>query len=106
MLELSPRRLGRAVCGASAVVALFGLAAEVMQHTWAAAPRALVTLLSLSFEGNLPTWYSGVLLFSCGLLLALAAFSARRSGAPYPGRWALLATLFFYISLDETVELH
>jgi hypothetical protein len=105
-LELSPRRLARGLWWTTASVALAGLAAELLPRVWAGAPAWPTALLSLSYEGNLPTWYATVLLFGCGLLLELCALHARRAGAPHPRRWALLGWLFFYISLDEAVELH
>jgi hypothetical protein len=105
-LDVSPRRLARRVWCATAVVACAGLLGELVQRRWTGAPRWLGPLFSLSYEGNLPSWYSAMLLFGCSVLLGLAAADARRSSAPHPRRWALLALVFLYMSLDEAAELH
>ncbi len=63
-------------------------------------------LLSLSVEGNIPTWYASMLLLSCGFALTLHAISARRASASTTTRWSLLALAFFYISMDELVGVH
>ena len=78
-----------------------GAAAETV-HAFSHAPAVerLVAFLSLSHEANLPTWYASSLLLVDALLLGAIA---RR--AP-DRRWAVLAAIFGYLSLDEAVELH
>ena len=61
---------------------------------------------SLSYEENLSTWVSSSLLFSCGVLLTLVASARRRERAPFQAHWWGLAVGFFYISLDELVQIH
>jgi hypothetical protein len=61
---------------------------------------------SLSYERNLSTWASSCLLFSCALLLTVVASARRRAGAPFQAHWWGLAGGFFYISLDELVQIH
>jgi hypothetical protein len=95
--------LTRSVATATGLVAAGGLAIELI-HARSHAPAVewLVGLLSLSYEQNLPTWYASCLLFSCAVLLTVIV---RRA----PGdrlRWGLLAAIFYYMSLDETAELH
>ena len=91
---------------ATGLVALLGLGVELVHaHSHAPVVEALVSFLSLSYEGNLPTWYASSLLLVCALLLGLIA---RELPARDPLRlhWWALATLFAYMSLDETAELH
>jgi hypothetical protein len=64
-----------------------------------------VNTFSLSHEANLPTWYSSCLLFSCALVLSAIVRHAPKS-LLYRRRWAILALGFFYMSLDESVEIH
>ncbi len=61
------------------------------------------TGLSLSYEGNLPTWYATVLLWTAALGLSRIAMQA-----PATARrgWAGLAAIFALLSLDEAIELH
>jgi len=89
--------VGALVCGA-------GLAAELACHLGSLDPESgLRSGLSLSYEANLPTWYTSGLLWTAGLGLACCA-------AGEPGRdrarWWGLAALFVLFSLDESIELH
>ncbi len=60
----------------------------------------------LSYEQNLPTWYSASLLLLCAVQLTLAALDATQRKASYRVHWWLLALVFFYISLDEAATIH
>jgi hypothetical protein len=66
----------------------------------------VTSFFSLSYEENLVTWVSSCLLFSCAVLLTLVASARRREGAPFQTHWWGLAAGFFYISLDELVQIH
>lgn len=91
------RKVRRRLLWAVAAVSLLGLVAEA----WAtqshdAVIEALLPKLSLSYEANLPTWFSSSLLLAC----AVAAWVI-------PGRhWKFIAGLAAYMSLDEAAELH
>ena len=98
-----PPRLRKGLWVALPVIAITGLAVELMHHgVGPEAPEDLVALFSLSFEGNLPTWYSSALLLGCGILLAAIAARA----ASHRRHWGLLAGVFVYMSLDEVATLH
>ncbi len=91
------RKVRRRLLWAVAAVSGLGLAAE----TWAARSHdavieALLPKLSLSYEANLPTWFSSSLLLACAVAASLI-----------PGRhWKSIAGLAAYMSLDEAAELH
>src|SRR5688572_22379392 len=93
----------RALVLALIFICSLGLSAEILHHgPYPDASEEIVGLLSLSYEGNLPTWYSSALLLACSALLALIA----RGAADHRRRWTLLAVLFGYLSIDESVGLH
>ncbi len=102
--ELSRSRVHLAVGIATLIVIVLGVFAELSVHLLPEATirRDLLTLLSLSYEGNLPTWYSASLLVLCGGVLAVIASAAKSDR----WRWWLLSVGFFYISFDETVGIH
>lgn len=91
------RKVRRRLLWAVAAVSGLGLAAEA----WAARSHdgvieALLPKLSLSYEANVPTWFSSSLLLAC----AVAAWLI-------PGRhWKVIAGIAAYMSLDEAAELH
>ena len=103
LIEVPPP--GRTLAGSGALVAGLGLFSEVGRQLSAdPAWNELVDLFSLSYEANLPTWYSSALLLACAAALA---HLARVAGADrLRWHWAALAALFVYFSIDEAVQLH
>lgn len=86
-----------------AIVAGLGLVAEIW-HVRApgASIEALLPKLSLSYEGNLPTWFSSSLLLVC----ALAAARIARTRPPWHRHWWGITAMLGWMSLDEAAELH
>lgn len=80
---------------------LAGLLAELLRHLGGLDHPAL-TLLSLSWEGNLPSWYASVLPLVCAALLRWTALTATSDRF----HWNFLALGFLAISIDETIALH
>ncbi|HEY3337824.1 MAG TPA: hypothetical protein VGK18_04935 [Propionicimonas sp.] len=57
-------------------------------------------------EGNIPTWFSSILLFLCAERAWQVASAARASGDRWHRHWRWLSLIFAYLSLDELVQLH
>ncbi|KIG12869.1 hypothetical protein DB30_00936 [Enhygromyxa salina] len=88
---------GACVCGA-------GLAVELACHLGPLDPDSLWRSgLSLSYEGNLPTWYSSGLLWTAALGLAMCGWFEVGRERKW---WLGLAAIFLLMSLDESIELH
>src|SRR5262249_53656153 len=84
-------RVRRTLIPAIAVVAALGVAAEVVYARWPSARlRPIVAFFSLSYEENLPTWLSSMILFAC----ALALFAIAHRRPPMVRRWTALAWIF------------
>jgi hypothetical protein len=66
----------------------------------------LVKLFDLDREFSLPTWYSIILLALSSVMLALIAWTARRSGESMWKYWSVLAAVFVALSIDEQVMAH
>jgi len=101
MTEISAAAIRRLLVIVTVAVCLAGLAAELLRHL-AGVEHVAVSLWSLSYEGNMPSWYASVLPLVCAGLLAWVAggeASDRR-------HWWALALGFVYISVDESVNLH
>jgi len=89
------------------LVAGLGLLVEIPHHRPGAADwDEAVLLLSLSEEGNLPTWLAASLLLSCAAALGWVAAGERRAGGGLRWHWLALALLFTYMSVDEAVGIH
>lgn len=94
----------RALVVALIAIALAGLAVELLHHgPLPALDEEIIALFSLSWEANLPTWYSTALLLACAATLA---FIGRADVPGQTGYWRLLAAVFLYLSIDEAVGLH
>ncbi|WP_437541709.1 hypothetical protein WME97_27765 [Sorangium sp. So ce367] len=105
-ITLARARLQVALFALLAAVASAGLAVEVLKPILNLKSRSgVVPLLSLSYEQNVPTWYTSCLLFTCALTLAAIATGARREGR-FVKHWWGLAAAFLYISFDEVVQIH
>ncbi|MEZ4454241.1 MAG: hypothetical protein R3B09_32605 [Nannocystaceae bacterium] len=103
LIHVRRAALRRALVTAVGAVIALGAAAEGLRHFARGLVRAdFLSLLSLSYEGNLPTWASAALLALAGGLLAVIAAGAVLDR----GRWWLLSAGFFYISFDEVVGVH
>jgi len=105
-IVLPERSIRRALFLLAGIVALLGLGAELLHYLVPSASWSIIPLLSLSGEGNFPTWYSSGLLASCGLVLLAISAGVRQAGGSFRRHWAFLGVVFIYMSLDEAVELH
>lgn len=81
------------------VVSGLGLAAELGKGSL---PASLVEHLSLSYEGNVPTWFSSSLLLACAIASGLIAQNAAR----WRRHWWGVSIVLGYVSLDEASEIH
>jgi hypothetical protein len=93
---LDPAVLRRRLLLATAVVSAVGLAVEL------AHPEAVLSLFSLSYEANVPTWFSSALLLACSV--AAGVIAVARPAMPL--HWWGIAGVAGWMSLDESAELH
>ncbi len=106
-VRIPSQTLKRCLVAAVLFLSLSGLAVELAQSIWPLQTDEMpLGFVSLSYEQNLPTWFSSHLILICAALLALISFTEGGHGAEYRRHWRGLAFIFVYISLDEAVELH
>jgi hypothetical protein len=67
--------------------------------------EALWPVLSLSAEGNVPTWFASSLLLACAVMAGAIA-NEHRAGAPWRRHWWGVAIALGWVSLDEVAGLH
>jgi hypothetical protein len=68
--------------------------------------KAVMRLFDVNSEGNVPSWFSSMLLMGGAVLAALLAALVRRGGGRDAGYWAGLAVVLSLLSLDEVAALH
>lgn len=88
------------------VLSLAGLASEIGKEASGGIRPFWSQMMSLSYEQNVPTWYSAGQIFVCAAVMAWIALVERGRGARYVGHWWGMSAVFGYISLDETVSIH
>lgn len=66
----------------------------------------LVNLFNVDSENNIPTFYSGFILFLCSILLVLVALAKQQLKDRFTIHWWSLAIVFLYLSLDELLGIH
>lgn len=64
------------------------------------------SLFNVTFEGNVPTWYTVVLLLVASLLSFLIVGYVLQNKMKWRIHWIGLTVLFLYLSLDEAAAIH
>lgn len=107
LIAIRRTALIRALLASAAVLGLASAAVQVSTHLLGhGRVFGLVTTFDMTREGNLPTWFSVVLLLGCGCVTGLIWAATRERHDPDARYWALLAMLFAAASADEAAELH
>ncbi len=110
--RISPQKIIRVLSGLVSLLIVLGIAVqslrlslgeEVMRlkHLW-----WLMDKFDLDGEFNVPNLYQTLSFFLCVGLLAMIAQAASKMKNPFARHWWCLAGFFFYLALDEGVELH
>jgi hypothetical protein len=63
-------------------------------------------VLSVATEGNVPTFFSTMVLLAAAALLYAIACGEAAQGSRRARPWRILSYVFLYLSLDEAAELH
>lgn len=66
----------------------------------------LVPLFYLDRENNLPSYFSMLLLLLASAILVVITILEKKRAGDYLMHWAVLALGFFYMSIDEVIQLH
>jgi hypothetical protein len=102
--EIAASQVVRAL--AAAIVVMLGISLTVALAAHPDEEGWWLRFLFVDFEGNLPTWFSMLLLLMCSVPAAAIAAVEHRSGDPRWRMWAMLAVLFVLLSADEGASLH
>ncbi|MDX1521058.1 MAG: hypothetical protein R3264_05490 [Anaerolineae bacterium] len=65
-----------------------------------------VRLFNLGGETNIPTWYTSICLFLCGILSGYISAIKKMAETRYALRWAGLSVLFLLLSMDAIAVIH
>jgi hypothetical protein len=66
----------------------------------------LIRLFNVNEEGNIPTFFSAMLLLLASLLLALITVLKTASAGAYSRHWTVLSLILLYMAVDESAGVH
>jgi len=108
-IEISKVRVTRLLVGIAVVIHVLNIPAVAFKYAWPehwSWARHYVVLLSVSGEGKLPTFYSGLTMLAAAVLLGWIAVHERLRGHRFHAHWMWLGILFALMAMDEMVALH
>jgi hypothetical protein len=84
-----------------------GVLVEVLGAVYGLPTRSgIVPFLSMSYEGNVPTFYTAAILTLASLLHAFVAIAAKKANERFVTHWWVLSLGFAYIAVDEVFSFH
>jgi hypothetical protein len=106
VVPLDERRACTGLAIGAVALTLVGVLTNTVYALSDRPPDRLQRFLDVDGEGNLPSWYSVVLMALAAVVVALVAAQRRRAEAHDVHAWHLLAAVVALMSLDEMVSLH
>lgn len=68
--------------------------------------KGFVPMFNLDTEGNIPTFYSSLILVMASLLIYWITRNEELAGSKYATQWRLMSLIFFFLALDEATQIH
>lgn len=97
----------RVLTATSCFLLIASIAGQVLKYGFGhKRAYGLTPLFYVDLEGNIPTFFSGILLLLASLLLAFITVLKRASQDAYSRHWAILSLILLYMAVDETCHLH
>jgi len=107
VLAIHAKTVARILLVTVLLVTLASLVVRFLQFVdYGSVSSAVRALVDVGEEDNVPTWYSAVQLQLSSILLAAIAIAKRRRREGYALHWAILSSIFLYLSLDEVASQH
>jgi hypothetical protein len=99
-------RLPRILAAVSVALVLVHVAIQTYHYRWHEVPTLLKDMFDVDEEQNVPTWFSGAILWLSSALVLAIADTRRRQGRRNVVHWYGLAIGFAFLSFDEIAGLH
>ena len=104
-LAISPRTIVKYLTIGVIILTLISLPIQIAKYVFDY--RAdWMTMFNLDREMNLPTWYTGLMLAFCALLLRAIAVGKKTRRERYYRHWNFLSILFLFLAVDEVLQIH
>jgi hypothetical protein len=107
VITLRPAQVTKALVSIVALLVLANTVVQISRYLLGFPELfGLVHQFDMNDEGNMPTCFSGCMLLLASILLSIIAYHAWHTRARFALQWAVLASVFFFLSADEMAELH
>lgn len=109
MITLSPRKLTRGLLLVVLVLGIINLGEGYHRFLYGDVDTPMATVLSIfdiDKEDTVATWFAVMLLAASAGILAIIALLKVRAGDRFRRHWIGLASIFAFLSLDESASLH
>ena len=107
VLTISRTQVARFLVGAVVLLHTLNIPAIIVRYLVdVPGSTGYPAVFSVSNEGKLPTFYSGLTLLVAALLLAATAAHEHRSGGRFVRHWFGLSLIFVFMAADEMLEIH
>ena len=107
VLTISRTQVARLLIGAVVLLHALNIPALVLRYLVdVPGSTAYPNFFSVSNEGKLPTFYSGVTLLVAALLLAATAKHEHKGGGRFARHWFGLSLIFVFMAADELLAIH
>lgn len=107
-LVISPRKIAFMLGGIALLLVIASIIGDLMAQSlpWDRAVLSYNKKFNVDLEQTIPTYFSSVILLVSGLLLTIIAAMKKKERDGSFFHWLILAVIFWYMSMDETVSLH
>lgn len=105
-LTVQPRRVMTRLFLVALMLLIPNLISVYYQHTksGSVAGELLIQYFNFNVEGNIPTFFSAMLLLTASALLLVIAFQHR--GTDHAKYWWVLGSVFLFMAMDESAQIH
>ena len=104
-IPISPRILVKRLTIGVAVLTALNIPVQIAKYVFNYR-EDWMTMFNFDREMNLPTWYSAWMLAFCALLLRVIAIGKKTQGDRYYRHWNVLSIIFFFLAIDEVLQIH
>jgi hypothetical protein len=107
-LTLDPKKIILILAGLTMVLIIASIMGDILEYS-APNDRASVRFnkkFNVDLEMTVPTYFNALILLFSGVLLTVIALLKRKNRDPHTTNWFILAFLFWFMAMDETISLH
>jgi hypothetical protein len=106
-ISLNRRTIIRLLAGTTLFLLLVSIAGQIIKYGFGHDQAfGFVRLFYVEYEGNIPTFFSSILLLLASLLLALITVLKKASHDAYSRHWTILTLILLYMAVDEAAGIH